>query len=87
MATITDFTNAIREMISDSMAAASLTEVAELTLTQANPPKWQRASLPLPDSAVVLPPGIGFDASDVGKLFAFIRTDSGQRFYFLYKRT
>jgi hypothetical protein len=87
MATAQDLVAAIRAICEQVQDASSPCEVAEIQLVQADPPKWQRMNMPLPDSAVILPPRIAFTQNDVGHLFVFIRTNGGQRFYFLYERT
>lgn len=55
-----------------------------LTLQSIHPTRFNQGTmLPIPPSFIVTPPGVGFDARDVGKQFLFFKVNQGSNYVFI----
>lgn len=76
--------HSLRFAAKEGVEVSKPSQTAILTLQSIHPTKFiQGTMLPIPPSVIVTPPGVGFDARDVGKQFLFLKVDQGSKYIFL----
>lgn len=75
----------MKSIVAESHGIHQTTEIVPLVLLTLKPLTFQKSrELILDEADVVIPKGLYFSKSDIGKTFSFVMSHDGQKYYLLH---
>lgn len=85
MSAVNELIEAVEEMMGNTVGSMGQCDCISLQLLSINPLQMQKTrELILDSNHIILPPNCHFSEKDIGKIFQFIATPDGQRYYLFY---
>lgn len=87
MDSVSEFARLIKGLVAEGINASQSLEIVPLELISIAPLRFQKSrELILDAQDVIIPKGLYFSKSDIGKTFSFFMAHKGQKYYLLQTR-